>query len=401
MARRCGKGQVLACAYNNVAIDELSKRSKAVGGSKFVVVRLGEPSRSDPEAQCLALSSIEGENKKAKKLKKQIMDINDSIKEIRRMRDQRGNDVSSAHRLYKKNLEASGKLSEKLTGLQKKKSQPGVTPVESQKLDKDLHATRAEQDKLKKAICMQKQLKTKASEDEDELDRKVGPLIGKLKELEGQLKKIRKQIIDSADVVCCTCIGAGSKDLEDCFFSALLIDECTQAMEPACLVPLLKLADQLDPRIKAAQLILAGDHKQLPPTVLSGPGSPLARSLFERMMAKAEYYRQGGNEPPGLPASNPKPSLASKMLSIQYRMHSHISDFPSREFYGGQIQNGTPDEDRALPPLPMQALIKQVCTALLLERDSTQTHFTFWMTALQCMYLSCMYDKTVLPPMVS
>ena len=367
MARRCGKGLVLACAYNNVAIDELSKRTKAVGGGKFVVVRLGEPSRSDPEAQCLALSSIEDKNKEAAKLKKKILDMNDRIKDIRRQREQRGREGNSANGLYKTHVEASDKLSGRMACLQIKKSQsqPNLTFVESQRLDKELHATKVEQDKLDKAICIQKQLKTEAFADEKELARKIEPMIMTLKGLEAKLKKIRKRIIASADVVCCTCIGAGSSDLVDCIFSALLIDECTQAMEPACLVPLLKLADSLSPRIMTAQLILAGDHKQLPPTVMTGQGSLLATSLFERMMEKAEYYhqQQGGIdsiEPLGLPASVPKPSLASKMLSIQYRMHSHISAFPSREFYGGEIQNGTKDEDRSLPPLPMRAFIKQV-----------------------------------------
>lgn len=47
--------------------------------------------------------------------------------------------------------------------------------------------------------------------------------------------------------------------LPDDYFDVVVIDECAQALEAGCWVPLLK----------AGKCVLAGDHQQLPPTVVS------------------------------------------------------------------------------------------------------------------------------------
>lgn len=54
--------------------------------------------------------------------------------------------------------------------------------------------------------------------------------------------------------------------------------QAAQALEPAALVPLQLLAP-------GGQVVLVGDPKQLPPTVLSraAEASNLAQSLFERL----------------------------------------------------------------------------------------------------------------------
>lgn len=49
------------------------------------------------------------------------------------------------------------------------------------------------------------------------------------------------------------------KLLPDGHFDLVVIDECAQALEASCWIPLLK----------ARKCVLAGDHKQLPPTVVS------------------------------------------------------------------------------------------------------------------------------------
>lgn len=36
------------------------------------------------------------------------------------------------------------------------------------------------------------------------------------------------------------------------------------------------------------------------------------------------------------------------MLNVQYRMHPMLSEFPSRMFYNGQLQNGVEAEDRPM-----------------------------------------------------
>ena len=137
--------------------------------------------------------------------------------------------------------------------------------------------------------------------------------------------KERMKNLKNAQVVCCTCIGSGGEILDNMVFERVLVDEATQATEPAVLVPLTR---------GCRQLVLVGDHCQLPPTVLStraeeeGLGVP----LFSRMVAC------------GVPPF---------MLDTQYRMHPGIAMFPSDLFYGGKLCNGvSPPERRPLAGFP-------------------------------------------------
>jgi len=137
--------------------------------------------------------------------------------------------------------------------------------------------------------------------------------------------KERMKTLKNAQVVCCTCIGSGGDILDSTTFERVLVDEATQATEPAVLVPLTR---------GCRQLVLVGDHCQLPPTVLStraeeeGLGVP----LFSRMVAC------------GVPPF---------MLDTQYRMHPGISMFPSDLFYGGKLNDGvSPPERRPLQGFP-------------------------------------------------
>ncbi|GFH27097.1 uncharacterized protein HaLaN_25360, partial [Haematococcus lacustris] len=82
-------------------------------------------------------------------------------------------------------------------------------------------------------------------------------------------------------------------------------------------------------------VIIVGDHKQLPPTVLSPKAAEqgLGVSLFERMMEA------------GVP---------STLLGVQYRAHPLLSEFPSARFYAGAVQSGVKPDDRPqlTPPFP-------------------------------------------------
>jgi hypothetical protein len=133
-----------------------------------------------------------------------------------------------------------------------------------------------------------------------------------------QAFKERMKALKKAQIVCCTCIGSGGDILDAMTFDRVLVDEATQATEPAVLVPLMR---------GCRQLVLVGDHCQLPPTVLStraeeeGHGVP----LFSRMVAC------------GVPPF---------MLDTQYRMHPCIAMFPSDLFYGGKLLNGVSAPER-------------------------------------------------------
>ena len=141
------------------------------------------------------------------------------------------------------------------------------------------------------------------------------------KEIRRIENQIRDDILDKTQIVCCTCIGSGNEILDGRRFSQVLIDEATQATEPASLVPLIR---------GARQIVLVGDHKQLPPTVLSfrAEEKGLKRSLFERLVDL-------GIEP--------------FLLTKQYRMHPSISKFPNKQFYSSKLIDGVNANSRPAP----------------------------------------------------
>lgn len=52
-------------------------------------------------------------------------------------------------------------------------------------------------------------------------------------------------VLQNADVICCTCVGAGDPRLAKMQFRSILIDESTQATEPECMVPVVLGAKQV------------------------------------------------------------------------------------------------------------------------------------------------------------
>ncbi|NPA75149.1 MAG: IGHMBP2 family helicase [Euryarchaeota archaeon] len=138
------------------------------------------------------------------------------------------------------------------------------------------------------------------------LQKEIGDVVERAKKLE--MRAVRK-IIDDVDVVCATNSTAGSEMLDGVMFDTVFIDEATQSTEPSCLIPMLH----------GKRFILAGDHKQLPPTVLSRDAEGLKYSLFERLM---ELHGRG----------------ISRMLTVQYRMNERLMEFSNREFYNNAVR---------------------------------------------------------------
>ena len=141
------------------------------------------------------------------------------------------------------------------------------------------------------------------------------------KEIRLMEKQIIDEIIDSAEVIVATCIGVAHKSVGERRFPIVLIDEATQATETTTLVPIVR---------GARQLILIGDHKQLPPTIISkrAEDAGFVRSLFERLV-------DAGIKP--------------FMLKTQYRMHPCISEYPSARFYDGLLDDGVSSNERLAP----------------------------------------------------
>lgn len=90
-------------------------------------------------------------------------------------------------------------------------------------------------------------------------------------------RKIEREILQHADVICCTCTGAGDSRLSSRTFRTVLVDEATQACEPEALIPLV---------LGAKQVVLVGDHQQLGPVIMDKKAAKagLSQSLFERLI---------------------------------------------------------------------------------------------------------------------
>ena len=127
-----------------------------------------------------------------------------------------------------------------------------------------------------------------------------------------------REILTNADVICCTCVGAGDPRLAKLKFRTVLIDESTQSAEPECMIPLV---------LGCKQVVLVGDHQQLGPVIMNKKAAKagLNQSLFERLVILG---------------------CAPIRLQVQYRMHPCLSEFPSNMFYEGSLQNGITMQQR-------------------------------------------------------
>lgn len=138
-------------------------------------------------------------------------------------------------------------------------------------------------------------------------------MLAESKSVAKQAKLVEEYILDSlldgAQVITCTLMGATAEQIRDRQFSSLFIDEAAQATEPACWIAI----------SRADRVIFAGDHRQLPPTVKSEKAEKLGygRTLFEKCMELPDV---------------------SVMLRTQYRMHADIMGFSNAQFYGGLLE---------------------------------------------------------------
>ena len=110
---------------------------------------------------------------------------------------------------------------------------------------------------------------------------------------------------DMSQVVCSTCVGLGSDQLDGFTFAAVLLDEASQVTEASSIVSICRGCEQL---------VLVGDQCQLPPTVSSQRAveAGLAEPLFNRLVSL-------GVEP--------------LLLDTQYRLHPGKHVFSSTNYY--------------------------------------------------------------------
>ncbi|OWF38482.1 DNA-binding protein SMUBP-2-like [Mizuhopecten yessoensis] len=134
------------------------------------------------------------------------------------------------------------------------------------------------------------------------------------KELAQREQAATKEILKRADVVLATLTSASPegpiKFLDANHFNLTVIDECSQAIEVACWIPLMR----------APRCVLAGDHLQLPPTILSQEAAKdgLEVTLMERII---DLYH----------------TKVIRMLTTQYRMHQLIMQWSSDQLYHSKL----------------------------------------------------------------
>ncbi|MFA5574544.1 MAG: AAA domain-containing protein [Brumimicrobium sp.] len=116
--------------------------------------------------------------------------------------------------------------------------------------------------------------------------------------------------LKDVDVILGTPVGLMDKILQNKQFDVAILDEAGQ-----CLEPLAWLVFE-----KAERIILAGDHLQLPPTILSDEAAKtrLSKSILETAIDS---------------------EITSAFLEHQYRMTPEIAGFSSIYFYKGKLQS--------------------------------------------------------------
>lgn len=137
-------------------------------------------------------------------------------------------------------------------------------------------------------------------------------LFKEVRNIRTEIKKLQayneEKLFEEAEVIAGTPIGLYDAGIDHFHFQTLVIDEAGQCIEPLawCIFPF------------AEKIVLAGDHWQLPPTVLSHEA---ARLGFNRSVLEAAITR--------IPAIF--------LLNTQYRMRTAIAGFSSNYFYNNLL----------------------------------------------------------------
>ncbi len=157
-------------------------------------------------------------------------------------------------------------------------------------------------------------------------EREARALLAEARELEA---RAQAEVLDAAPVVLATLTGLSGAGLAGRRFPLAVVDEATQAVEPAAWLALLR----------ADRAVLAGDHLQLPPTVLSAAAQQggLGISLFERLVALHG-------------------DAVKVTLTEQHRMNEAIMRFPSEALYGGALRAHPAVAHHALDGAPLEVI---------------------------------------------
>ena len=120
---------------------------------------------------------------------------------------------------------------------------------------------------------------------------------------------IVRHVVDTADVIVTTLVGAAADRIKNVEFDAAIVDEATQALEPAAWIPILR----------APKIVMAGDHCQLPPTLRAA--HQLSNTLFEKIITR----------------HSAADADCIFFLDTQYRMEPGIVAFSNQAFYQDRL----------------------------------------------------------------
>ena len=151
-----------------------------------------------------------------------------------------------------------------------------------------------------------------------EINQEIDEAHDEIKRIENRMIK---NIIDESDVILATNSSAALESIARVKFDVAVIDEASQATIPSVLIPI----------AKAHRFILAGDHKQLPPTIISEKAHPLEKTLFEELIKRYPFK--------------------SQLLNVQYRMNKMLMEFPNREFYNNNLKSDSSVDEITLDDL--------------------------------------------------
>ncbi|SFP01699.1 IGHMBP2 family helicase [Hydrogenimonas thermophila] len=253
--------KVLATADSNVAVDNMLERLSKK--DEINLVRVGHPARIDESLEKFSLFSLIEVDERSKRVKMMLEEVGKLVEVRNRYSKPTPSRLRGMSKERVKKLSALGK------------SYRGVD--------------------IKTINSMAQWIKE---------DEKFEKFFSAIRELE---ESIVQDIISKADVVLSTNGMIGAEMFEGVTFDVTVIDEASQQMEPSTLLPMMR----------AKKVILAGDHKQLPPTVISNLDT-LKHSLFEKLMNRED--------------------ITQTMLEIQYRMHKKIMDFPNQLMYDSKLK---------------------------------------------------------------
>lgn len=145
-----------------------------------------------------------------------------------------------------------------------------------------------------------------------EINQEIDEAHDEIKRIENRMIK---DIIETSDVILATNSSSALESIARVKFDVAIIDEASQATIPSVLIPI----------AKAHRFILAGDHKQLPPTIISDRARELSKTLFEELIHMYPFK--------------------SQLLNVQYRMNSLLMKFPNAEFYNNGLKSDSSVDD--------------------------------------------------------